>query len=284
LELCVQQLQVMTATNTPPLFSFIARKGGVGKSTCSALIARTYAASGLRVAVVDCDPQGTTTNALLRKEDIDGSRVDEIGKAMRQGDSLQPFLQSTVQDGLSIVPAQEVLTVHAEVLGGDKLGVFKVKQSLESLVTARFDLVIVDTPGSYGVLTFGALAAARWAIVPTYCQKPSAAEVPKALKAIFEAQAVNPGLRLLAIIANKLDSRTRHELGVLETLRQAFPKELVEPPIPSATAITNAMAPNAVLETNNAGLSAIVQVAEELLRRHAEACGRPVESELRRTG
>jgi len=267
-----------------PLFAFIARKGGVGKSTCATLISRIYAQNGLQVAVVDCDPQGTTTQALQTEEQQDSETTEHFGKALCAGASLTHLLRPTFEENLRLIPAAESLTVYADILNNDKMGVFKVKQSLESLQDCGADIVIVDTPGNYGVFTFGALSAASWAVVPTFCQKPSAREVPKALEAIREAKALNPELELLGVIAGNLDARTKHELGVLETLRLAFGEKLVEPPIPKATAITNAMEPGVPLYGNNQGVPALVAVAEELLTRHSAAVDAGDATKVRHAG
>jgi hypothetical protein len=61
------------------------------------------------------------------------------------------------------------------------------------------------------------------------------------------------------------------ELGILETLRCGFGDQFVEPPIPKATAITNAMEPGGEMDAENAGIAALLRVAEELLGRHMRA-------------
>lgn len=264
----------MTATHTPPLISFIARKGGVGKSTCATLISRIYAASGLRVVVVDCDPQGTTTESLLTSPKTE--LVAGFGARLCAGESIADLPQPATHDErVRIVPASEALTLHAAELDRDALGVIKVQQALASLAAVDADLVVIDTPGNYGVFTFGALAASRWAVVTTFCQKPSAREVPKALDVVREAQKANPSLDLLGVIANNLDSRAKHELGVVATMREALPGQLVEPAIPRATAITAAMEPGSPLNRRNKGVYAMIRVSEELLRRHLAGADQP---------
>ena len=264
----------MTATHTPPLISFIARKGGVGKSTCATLISRIYAENGLRVVVADCDPQGTTTESLLASARAE--HVSTFGTRLCSGESIADLPEPTSHDErISIVPASEALTLHAAELDRDALGVIKVQQTLASLSEVEADVVVIDTPGNYGVLTFGALAASRWAVVTTFCQKPSAREVPKALDVVREARKANPNLELLGVIANNLDSRARHELRVLATMRKALSYRLVEPPVPRATAITAAMDPGGALDRRNKGIRSMAQVSEELLRRHLAGVRQP---------
>lgn len=268
----------MTST-TAPITSFIARKGGVGKSTCCTVIARIFAASGLRVAVVDCDPQASTTNALLLPEDRADSLVEEFGEALCSGEPVAPLLCETSQENLYIVPAGEPLTQYASLLSADNLGVVKMQRALDSLAEAAVDLVLIDTRGDYDAFTFGALGASDWAVIVTECQQASAQEVPKALGVIRETRSINPELGLLGIIANSLDLRTNHDARVLETLKQAFPRDLIEPPTPAATALKDALKPAQPIDPRNDGYRALIKVAEEMLRRQRDRTGKNPEGQ-----
>ena len=267
----MQVLQSMTATRSPPVIAVVSRKGGVGKSTCTALMSRIFAENELRVVVLDLDPQGTASAALLPEEHHNDDQVEELGRRLRAGDSIAELVVESAFEGLFVIPTSEHLTFHAGALDADNLGVMKMARSVSSLADTKADIVLVDTPGDYGVMTFGALVGSGWALVPTLCQEASVRELPKALAAIREASGLNERLKLAGIIANGLDRRTRHELSTLETLRECFPTELIDPPIPKATALTDAMRPDSTLDEDNAGVLAMASVAESLLGRIANA-------------
>src|SRR5258705_5626108 len=131
----------------PPILALRARKGGVGKSTLASLLARIYANSGLRVLLVDLDPQGTATEILVPAVPPNPGRFGEL---LTGGQSLLPLVCATASERLTLVPTSEGLTVYETQLSSNAMGVFKVKRALESLRSADCDLVLVDTPPSIG--------------------------------------------------------------------------------------------------------------------------------------
>ncbi|MFN3242520.1 MAG: ParA family protein [Planctomycetota bacterium] len=235
----------MNASYSPLTISVIARKGGVGKSMCTTLFARAYANSGLRVLVVDLAPQATTTKALLTREQVRELDIEESSSAFAAGESLLPYLTKSPQRGLRVAPSGEPLELASDRLRLDALALSNVQESLSTLADAQADLVIIDTPPDYGTLTLGALSFARWAVVVSECKRESVQEVPQALKTIARLKSLNPSLSLLGIVANKLDRR-RSE-------------------------VNKAMKPVPSVDFRAHGLPAVVEVAEELLRRHSAA-------------
>jgi chromosome partitioning protein len=250
--------------HAPPLLAVIARKGGVGKSTLASLLARMFALSGLRVLFVDLDPQGTATVVLVPQCAPD---VTRLGEALCKGASLLPLVCESAATRLQLVPTSEGLTPYETRLSTDPFGVLKVKGAIESVRTRDYDLVVVDTPPSYGTFTFGTLAAATWVIVPSTCEEPSVQTLPSAFAAVAEARQLNPDLRILAVVANRLDRRTRHGLSALETMRRAFPEHLARTVIPASAAIVDSMSPGAVVDCRAQVNSVLVELAEELLGR-----------------
>ena len=57
---------------TPIVVSIINLKGGVGKTTIAALLARHAAAKGLNVLAVDLDPQSNLSQALMTENEYRG--------------------------------------------------------------------------------------------------------------------------------------------------------------------------------------------------------------------
>ena len=261
----------MNANHAPLSISVIARKGGVGKSMCTTLFARVFADSGLRVLVVDLDPQATTTKALLSRDSVQALDIEASSSAFANGDDLTTFVVPTAQQGLRLLPSGEPLELASDRLRLDPLALSTIQSALASLAYAHTDLVLIDTPPDYGSLTLGALASAHWAVVVSECKHESVQEVPQALKTIAKVKSVNPTLELLGVVANKLDKRRSEELSALATLRSAFPAELVEPPITDATEVNKAMKPVESVDFRANGLPAVLDVAEALIARHADA-------------
>ena len=260
-----------------PLLVLMARKGGVGKSMLATVLARIYAKSGLRVLLADLDPQSTSTEVLVPEKRPDPA---EFGECLSRGQSLLHLICGSAVERLSLVPASERLSVYETALAGDPMGVAKVKNALASLRGWECDLVVVDTPPTIGAFTFGALAAGTWALIPTYCEDPCIRTLPSAVATVAEARAMNPDLGILAVVANRLDRRTRHGLSALETLRAAFPTQLASTVIPAAAAVGDCMRAGCVIDEHAQASSVLVELAEELLGRMTSQARSGAESEV----
>lgn len=261
----MQWLQSMnTCDHRPPCIASVARKGGVGKSALACLLSAMFAHKGLRVCFVDLDPQASATRVLPREQ---GGDADALGERLLAGRGLLDLQVPTVLQGVSLVPTCELLSVYEGRLLADPLGAMKVAASLRSLAAADVDLIVVDTPPSIGPLTFGALLAARFALIPTHCEDSSVRTLTSAVRTVAETKAINPDLEVLAIVANRFEQTTRHGALALRTLQEAFVELLATTVVPKAAAIAAAFQPGLPLDTRAAVYPTLVALAEELLAR-----------------
>src|ERR1700756_1976396 len=87
------------------------QKGGVGKTTTTINLAAYLAGGKCRVLIVDLDPQGNTSSGLgITKDGLSGDMYD----VLIEGTPAQAVAQKTAVDGLSVLPASNVLAA-AEV-------------------------------------------------------------------------------------------------------------------------------------------------------------------------
>ncbi len=107
---------------------------GEGKTTVSVMLARSVAALGLRVLLIDCDLRKSQVAKLI------GTGEGGLIASLQGETSLEGM---TVRDPRSTV---EVLTVERQVVAPqDLLGSASMKRLLE-MARRRYDFVIVDTP------------------------------------------------------------------------------------------------------------------------------------------
>jgi len=162
---------------TAPLTIAVAgRKGGSGKTTTSINLAGALAERGLRVLLIDLDPQASLTRLILGDEYVQADDADEadedsgsptagIGARLlrtRKGvvDLVRPAFA-----GVELVPGDRSIETTAFALNDDPTGPLRLRKLLASVT--GYDVVLLDTPPSLGFALNSALLAASVAVLPT---------------------------------------------------------------------------------------------------------------------
>jgi chromosome partitioning protein len=203
------------------------QKGGVAKTTTVASIGAALSESGVRVLLVDLDPQACLTFSLgIDPDDIPLSVHDVL--LGRVGIRL-PIVPT--EDGPDLLPATIDLA-GTEVMLNTRAGrELVLKQELAEL-SDSYDVILLDCSPSLGVLTLNALAAADEVIVPLQCETLSHRGVGQLLDTIGEVRRVlNPSLDLHGVLPTMFDSRTTHANAVLGDVSERYNVAVLMPPI-----------------------------------------------------
>ena len=196
------------------------QKGGSGKTTTAVNLAAALAERGQRVLVVDVDPQANATSWF-------GAR--DVGKGiftcLCENGSIFDVLVRTATAGVDLVPASAWL-VGAERALAAEVGAETILRRRLRLAADGYDLALVDTPPTLGVLTVGALAAADQVLVPVEAHVLALNGLAQLLRTVDTVRdRLNESLQLLGMVACRVDSRTRHGIEVVEELRKRFPEQ-----------------------------------------------------------
>jgi chromosome partitioning protein len=102
----------------------------------------------------------------------------------------------------------------------------------------HFDVIIIDTPASLGLLTVNALCAADWVLIPIQAEFYALEGMNQLISTIREVQkSVNPGLGLLGILMTMVQTRSKLCETVTEHARKHFGDRVFDTQIPRSVAI-----------------------------------------------
>jgi chromosome partitioning protein len=195
------------------------QKGGCGKSTLVINLAAAFAAGGLRVLVVDLDSQQNTTSGLgISKDDLDESIYDVLIDPKKM--SLADVVLETGYPNLHLAPACDELAQFETRIVNEIGRENRLKKALAPFLRL-YDIVLVDTPPSLGLLSVNAFCAAQEIFVPLQ-PHPFAFDGLNLLLHTIEqvTEDLNPGLKLEGIVVSMYDGRKKIVKDILDLVKQ----------------------------------------------------------------
>ncbi|MGN6781591.1 MAG: ParA family protein [Marmoricola sp.] len=260
---------------TTRVFVVANQKGGVGKTTSTVNLAAALAQQGLRVLVVDLDPQGNASTALsIPHHRGVTSSYDVLVDGVPLSDAVQPHPELA---RLWVVPATIDLA-GAEI---ELVNVMSREARLKKALAAhplvhgeddeRYDYVLIDCPPSLGLLTLNALVAGAEMLIPIQAEYYALEGLGQLLETVELVRAnLNPTLSVSTILITMYDARTRLAAGVAEEVREHFAEQVLKTSIPRSVRVSEAPSYGQSVMTydpGSPGALSYLEAARELAQR-----------------
>ncbi|MGH3040081.1 MAG: ParA family protein, partial [Gaiellaceae bacterium] len=252
------------------------QKGGVGKTTTTVNLAAGLAQAGLRVLVIDNDPQGNASTALGIEHRAGTPSIYEV---LVEGEPLANTVQECpTVPGLFGVPATIDLSGAEIELVSLVSRETRLRRALDAYLAdreakdeERIDYVFVDCPPSLGLLTVNAFVVGREVLIPIQCEYYALEGLSQLLKTIELIKAhLNPDLRVSTILLTMYDGRTNLAQQVAAEVREHFPDQTLRTSVPRSVRISEAPSHAQTVMTYDPGSTgslAYLEAARELAER-----------------
>jgi len=250
------------------VFAITNQKGGVGKTTTSVNLAAALAEQGMRVLLVDLDPQGNATM---------GSGIDKNEQERTAYDALtgqaepDQCIQHSESGRYDVIPANGDLTAAEVEMLTMMMKEHRLRAAIKK-VRDRYDYVLIDCPPSLNMLTVNALVAAEGVLIPMQCEYYALEGVSALLETIRQIQgSLNPGLQIEGVVRTMYDPRSSLTNEVSSQLHNFFGDGLYAAVIPRNIRLAEAPSfgqPIFQYDPSSRGATAYRELATEMLHRH----------------
>jgi chromosome partitioning protein len=270
-----EQTRVMVVAN---------QKGGVGKTTTAVNMAAALSQRGLKVLVIDLDPQGNASTALSVAHDRGTLSSYEV---LVEGTPLAEVIQPHPDlANLFVVPATIDLA-GAEI---ELVSLVARESRLRKAIAAhplvnrgggdrfdkdQFDYVLIDCPPSLGLLTLNALVAGAEMLIPIQAEYYALEGLGQLLETVEMVRThLNQELQVSTILLTMYDSRTNLAAGVAAEVRAHFHGQVLKTAIPRSVRVSEAPSYGQTVMTydpGSPGAMSYLEAARELAQRGVPA-------------
>ena len=209
----------------PVRIAFANFKGGSCKTTSAVHAAQYLAQAGLRVLLVDCDPQGSATATLGYYPDGDIDPEDTLLPYL-EGErvSLEYAVRKTYWDSLDLVPANLYLfDAEYRIAAEASTALERLRVGLEG-IEGSYDVIVMDPPPALGMLSLSVMHAANALIITTPAgtydifSTRSFADMLVDIAETLERKGVRVDYKFVKLMVTRLDENSESQTALVSIL------------------------------------------------------------------
>lgn len=262
-----------TRANGTKIVAVVNQKGGVGKTTTTINLAAAMVEQGLRVLIIDLDPQGNASTGL----GIDASaRELTTYELLLEDIALSDVIQKTQTEGLFIVPATvDLSSADIELMANEKRSFLLHDALRQPLMDGYlFDFILIDCPPSLNLLTVNAMVSAHSVLVPLQSEFFALEGLSQLMLTIREVrQTANPDLRIEGVVLTMYDARNNLSQQVENDARENLGDMVFQTKIPRNVRVSEAPSfalPVLDYDPTSKGAQAYRELAREVIAKNAK--------------
>lgn len=203
--------------------AIVNQKGGVGKTTTALNLGYALSEKGIKVLLIDFDPQSSLTSAL----GYDAENKENIQTLMTLAIEEEEIIGKenyilNIKENLDLIPCSLELS-------GIEMGLVNVMsrelilKSIIEEIEKDYDYILIDCSPSLGMLTINALAACNTVLIPVTPEYLSAKGLALLINNIKRIKKrLNPSIEIDGILITMIDERTNLSKNMLKALNQSI--------------------------------------------------------------
>ena len=241
------------------------QKGGVGKTTTAVNLSAALHAKGMRVLLVDFDPQGNATSGFGVDKNTVSPSVYEV--LIGDAEASKAIVRTKYGD---VLPSNKALAgAGIELVGIDNRERL-LKHAIDT-VEDHYDYIIIDCPPSLELLTLNGIVAAGSVLIPVQCEYYALEGLSDLMNTLrLVKRRLNPEISVEGVLLTMYNGRTNLSMQVAEEVKRHFRGKVYATVIPRNTRLAEAPShgkPIIDYDKWSKGAEAYLALAQEILEK-----------------